>query len=114
MAGRIDRTALPGLIRNGLSTAEIARRFGVNAPAVTRACHADGLPLPGSVGAADDRPHAAAVRMPTENVQHRPDYFDLMAALRRSGGSAVAIGQVAARFRLPYAVLNGMVMRGDG
>lgn len=39
---------LGALIRKGLTTAEIAARFGVQPPAVTRACHRFGLSLPAS------------------------------------------------------------------
>lgn len=52
MAGqrKIDRDGLARMIADGLPTAVIAKRFGVQSPAVCRACHAFGLPLPQSTG----------------------------------------------------------------
>jgi hypothetical protein len=50
-AKKIDPVTLTELIAAGRSTAEIAAHFGVQSPAVCRACHAHGLPLPlGRVG----------------------------------------------------------------
>lgn len=43
---KITPDPLRQLIEQGHTTAEIAAHFGVQSPAVTRACHAHGLPLP--------------------------------------------------------------------
>lgn len=56
------------------------------------------------------KPHAAAVTMPAKPLEDRQDYPDLIAALGRADGSAVAIGVIAARFRLPCAVVQGLAM----
>ncbi len=48
---KIDPERLALLVRQGLSTAQIAAQFGVNRPAVIRACHNAGLPLPGTIEA---------------------------------------------------------------
>lgn len=58
--------------------------------------------------------HTAAITMPTTRLEDRQDYPDLIAALGRSDGSAVAIGVIAARFRLPCAVVQGLAMRVKG
>ena len=55
---------------------------------------------------------AAAVTMPEGNVRDRKDFPDIIAAIQRVGPSAAGIGQVAARFRLPYAVVSGLAKRG--
>jgi uncharacterized protein (DUF433 family) len=55
MTGRqstITAEALRSHIKAGLTTAEIATRFGVQKPAVTRACHRFGTGLPATVRAA--------------------------------------------------------------
>lgn len=44
----ITAEALRSHIKAGLTTAEIAERFGVQSPAVTRACHRFGTGLPAS------------------------------------------------------------------
>ncbi len=52
MTGRVSiitADALRSHIKAGLTTAEIAARFGVQPPAVTRACHRFGLSLPAGV-----------------------------------------------------------------
>ena len=49
MTGRLPTITEPELrvlLRQGCSTAEIAAHFGVQSPAVTRACHRFGLSLP--------------------------------------------------------------------
>lgn len=43
---KITPGPLRQMIEQGRSTAEIAAHFGVQSPAVTRACHAHGLALP--------------------------------------------------------------------
>jgi uncharacterized protein (DUF433 family) len=51
MSGRasiITAEALRGHIKAGLTTAQIAAHFGVQSPAVTRACHRFGTGLPAS------------------------------------------------------------------
>lgn len=54
--GKIEAKALAEMVRQGLTTRQIADRFGVQAPAVTRACHSAGLPLPGTTVVAS-QPH---------------------------------------------------------
>lgn len=45
-AAKINPTELRRMINQGRSTADIAAHFGVQSPAVCRACHSHGLPLP--------------------------------------------------------------------
>lgn len=45
--GKVDRDVLPGLLAQGLTTAQIARRFGVQSPCITRNLAAMGLEAPG-------------------------------------------------------------------
>lgn len=52
---KIVVSELRRLIDQGLSTAEIAARFGVQSPAVCRACHTHGFPLPQGKGKAAGR-----------------------------------------------------------
>ena len=58
--------------------------------------------------------HKAAVRMPSEALQDRADWPDLQAAVERAkrGPAPMAsLGMVAARFRLPTAVVQGLAAR---
>jgi hypothetical protein len=53
--------------------------------------------------------HKAAVRMPESPPRENPE---LMAAIARAKDNITALGQVAARFRLPYAMVLGLSQRG--
>lgn len=66
-APSITREALVALIAEGRSTAEIAAAFGVQSPAVTRACHRfkTGLPASGRVASAR---HAEPTRAEDERL----------------------------------------------
>jgi DNA-binding CsgD family transcriptional regulator len=89
MAGqrRIDRDGLARMIADGLSTVVIAKRFGVQSPAVCRACHAFGLPLPGVRRATPD----VLKREPTRKDDER----DL--AILRLRASVVTLCETARR-----------------
>jgi hypothetical protein len=63
---KINPDGLRKLLSAGHSTADIAAHFGVQSPAVTRACHAYGLPLPqGSSG------HSGARKEPSRADDER-------------------------------------------
>lgn len=58
--------------------------------------------------------HIAAVRMPSERLEDRADWPDLKAAVERAkAGPApvTSLGMVAARFRLPTAVVQGLAQK---
>jgi hypothetical protein len=69
-------------------------------------------PLPAQA----DQPtqHIAAVRMPSSAIEDRPDWPQISAAIDKARGSTVALGQVAARLRLPYGVVKGLAQRVAG
>lgn len=72
MTGKIDADRLPRLVAAGLSSREIADVFGVQPPAVVRACHAAGLALPvrgnGAAGASGE----LDALLPPEGAEDRP------------------------------------------
>lgn len=44
--GKIDKDQLRAMVQEGKITREIAAHFGVSSPSITRACHANRIPLP--------------------------------------------------------------------
>lgn len=56
-------------------------------------------------------PHTAAVRMPATPPSADPALMAAIARAKASRGPVVALGQVAARFRLPVAVVQGLAGR---
>ena len=58
--------------------------------------------------------HKAAVLMPSSPLEARKDWPALKAAVERAqghSGPVVALGMIAARFRLPVAVVQGLAGR---
>ena len=72
MNGRIDVDRLPKLVAAGLSSREIADVFGVQPPAVVRACHANGIALPGRAGGAGAGASTPPAMSDPEDAEGRP------------------------------------------
>ncbi|UUV43941.1 helix-turn-helix DNA binding domain protein [Rhodobacter phage RcKvothe] len=72
MNGRIDVDRLPKLVAAGLSSREIADVFGVQPPAVVRACHANGIALPGRAGGAGAGASTPPAMSAPEDAEGRP------------------------------------------
>lgn len=105
----IDEAALRRLWAADVSAPAIAEALGCHANTVLRRAEKFALPerYPGWKPS-EVITHTSAVTMPATRLEDRPDWPDLLAAVRRSGGSAVALGQAGARFRVPYGVLRGL------
>lgn len=114
----VSEAKLRELYAAGLSHDAIAKAMGIGLTPVRKRIKALGLvrfTAPEPVSAPEPepvtKPHLAAVRMPDSPLAQRQDYPDFCAAITRAKGSTVALGQVAARFRLPYSVVRGHAQR---
>lgn len=104
---KIDTERLLDMARQGYTTQAIADALDIDTKTVlVRRREANIAPPPR--GGAVPPP---AVRMPEGDLAKRADFPEIVTALQRCRGSAVGVAQIAARFRLPYAVLNGLAQR---
>lgn len=102
------RDVLLDMARQGHTTRTIAEALDVNQKSVLLCIRTAGLPAPGRGSA---QPVQDGPRMPEGDLASREDFLDIVAALQRCRGSAVGVAQIAARCRLPYAVLHGLAAR---
>lgn len=94
---KINPTDLRRLVDQGLSTAQIAARFGVQSPAVTRACRTHGIALPKGTG-------IRTGRYPPEPTRADDDRdLDIIRRLR-AGEGFIAVSQ-------RYGISNVTVQR---
>lgn len=98
----------------GVTVAATAKQLGCSENTVVYARKALGLSGKRGSGEADPVQHKAIIRMPKTPLKDRADAGDLHAHILRAGDSVVRLGQVAARFRLPYAMVLGLSQRGAG
>lgn len=92
---KINPAELRRLIEGGATTAQIADHFGVQSPAVCRACHANGLPLPlGRVGRHGEPSRA-------------DDEIDL--GMLRAAADGDAYHRIAARFGVSHTTVHKRV-----
>lgn len=109
MNGRVDTDRLPRLVAAGLSSREIADVFGVQPPAVIRACHAAGLALPGRGNGAAGAPAAQDAPLQPETPEPCP-----APAPEAAGPMSVPAGLIATGGRhadlSDWASANGLTM----
>lgn len=91
--GRISVDDLRRLVKAGSSTGAIAAFFRVQPPAVTRACHANGITLPGRGAGAGASTLAATLAPETEEA--RPAVDPSRAALIATGGRGADLSEWA-------------------
>lgn len=103
MNGRIDVDRLPKLVAAGLSSREIADVFGVQPPAVVRACHANGIALPGRAGGAGAGASTPPAMSAPEDAEGRPapapeapEGDPARSALVATGGRGADLSELAA------------------
>jgi hypothetical protein len=85
---KIDLARMRKMIDQGRTTAQIAAAFDVQSPAVTKACHAHGFPLP----------HGRAGRKSPERPEPSRADDERELAILRSVASGEGIKRTAARF----------------
>ncbi len=121
----IDKDRFMVLWNAGDSHKAMAAAFGVSDNTIERRAREWGLPprfrqrkgiqrnqpAPLVQDAPEPTQHVAAVRMPSSAIEGRTDWPQISAAIDKARGSTVALGQVAARFRLPYSVVKGLAQR---
>ena len=86
------------LAAHGLTTRQIAVQIGRTTKTVSQ-----------WLAAANAQAHVVNRTPTAPRICDRADYPDLVAAMARAESGHAAIGRIAARFRLPYDVVRGLV-----
>jgi hypothetical protein len=113
-----DRELFADLWEAGSTFAEIGKVFKVSHTTVQRWAYVEmqlsKRPRELVIGRPQPTQPIAAVRMPAEPLEARADWPDLNAAVERANGRPgpqAALAMIAARYRLPVAVVQGLAGR---